>query len=399
MKKYLGLLASVLLMLSSCMSMGKMVPQGQTANSESCYLVGRVMMDLPEESTPPEKMDYMSLVFEGISGEMEGKGIFKDVPRNDDFYIELPKGEYRLRTISYMTMVPLTSNAITIGSSSELAVGNIHTINGNLDLRSSQMSYIGDIHIGQRKNAYGITENAIAVKNNYDHMVSLSEGWLMDQGGMSVTPDNLSSQLSTAYILTDPYNRMLFNRNFKFPKAINLQTIDGEKFSLENGKSVAILPIDNDYSSWIVSGEMEQYAADKYNANVLYSSEFTSKIPQYPAYMYTGHDSEATIEDLYSTDLSDLYVTIGVSLGVDYLYTVNKVVGYTASYSRGKKTQEGVMLRSSLFDVNKGEIIAVAQKGISKKEQGLLGSVVSSESHEDKLFRDLSESLIDQLYK
>ncbi|MDC7239035.1 MAG: hypothetical protein PQJ50_01615 [Spirochaetales bacterium] len=400
MKKFkiAALTAITATLLTACISMGEMIPVGQVAETDSCYLVGRVNIDLPEEDRAPEKQDFIMLSFEEVTEKGESVPVIKDVPRNGEFYIELPKGKYNLKVITYLYMSDYETNAIKLGNSKMLAFSNVYTINSPLDLSSSQMAYIGDISLTNTKNAYGFTQQSVVVDNKYDEIKAITEGWLLDESGSSVTPENLSSQLAEAYGLADPYNHVLENMVYKFPKDVEFQTIDGQEYDFDRSKSMAIVCVDNDYGTWRLVHEMEDYAVEQYGANIMGADEITEKLPQYPAYMYLSDDSEDD-ELTFNNEIVDLYTAMGVTLDVDYMMTVNKQIGFTSNNSSGQKGQDGLLMRANIFDVEKGEFAALAVSGVRKKEEGLLGSVLSTETTEDKIMEELTENFIDQLYK
>ena len=396
--KFTALAALTATLLVSCISMGEMIPVGQIADTESCYLVGSVNIDLPEADRAPENQDFIMLSFEAVSDEGEGEPVIKDVPRNGEFYIELPKGKYNLRVITYLYMSEYESNAIKLGNPKMLAFKNVYTIESPLDLSSTQMAYIGDISLINTENAYGFTQQNIVVDNKYDETKAMTEGWLLDASGSSVTPENLSSQLSEAYALSDPYNHVLQNMVYKFPKDIEFQSINGQEYNFDKSKSLAIVCVDNDYGTWRLVHAMEDYAIETYSANIMGADEITEKLPQYPAYMHLEDKSESE-ELAFNDDLVDLYTAMGVTLNVDYMMTVNKQIGFTSTNSNGQKGQDGLLMRANIFDVAKGEFVALAVSGVRKKEEGLLGAVLSTEATEDKIMEELTENFIDQLYE
>ncbi|MDC7239039.1 MAG: hypothetical protein PQJ50_01635, partial [Spirochaetales bacterium] len=278
------LLVLTALVFTSCLTSttASSLSMGQNAKDGSAYLIGSFHTELLNEKILPKGKDFGYITFVGLSGDSEGQEIKRKISRNDVFFLELPAGEYLLKSITYFDVIDVESlGSLSFGKGMRVTPVNTFTAGTTVDLSDSSFTYIGDITFVNKTNPYGISEKTIAVYDNYQSI--LSDEWLLDGSGRAISPENKSGETVMGSALYDPFNYQIGNGRLSFDKDTALETSAGGRYSYAPDKSIAFISVDNNYGSWAIASEMKKYALETYNTKVVDSQSMARVLPQYPA--------------------------------------------------------------------------------------------------------------------
>lgn len=398
------LLISIL--LSGCLSIPTGMPisenlqPGQFVSDQLCFVTGKIQIDIPDENMPSEQ--YKDIIL-GLEKE-EGSPEILSVKLNEVFYKSIPKGKYKLRSLTYSIIKkPLNGAGIVL-----LPV-NVSIENVEIDLSATDFAYLGDLHLTGRKNSYGNIQRSTELKDNSSEYNQLTLGWLLDENGAPVQPENESSVFSGIQTLEGAFPTIAEGYEIKAKEIKYIETEQGNNTTIDPAAKVAFVGVDDNFATREILKTMDHLALGKYNGEVLIQNKIQSLLPEYPALIYADNFTAEkqsigsfTTSEKYDESFDAKAIELGETLGVDYLYILYHINGITYNTNDPSYQKQGlaIQMRGRLFSVNEKKSIAYSL--IQEKEEipsitGIIGPDIYRKA-EQTMFSRIAEGVVEGLF-
>lgn len=402
------LILFTIVLYSGCMSMGlgtntNNLSPGQIVSDDKTYISGRISIDIPQNDLPPEPYRTVILGLKKKGAPENESAIIMEIKLDEIFYKSLDKGVYEIKSISYFLLKsetkPSENNFVSI---------NIRTEQAELDLSDTDFAYLGDIKLTGKKNQYNNPQRTALIINDIENHQNTTSHWLFDEKGNSVPALDISDSLSNMVIMESsfPTNSI----GYKMPRQIEeyINYFEDTFSPLTSSDKIAFVSIDNNFASWKIVNQMEDYARKEFDAATIDQALIESTIMEYPTSIYVSnsdvdiHRGSIRITESFDDSFDTKAIKMANELGVDKLYILYHITGisYDSYDPKNKKMGLVLNLRGRLYSTDQEKCIgeSIILKDSPIPLLSISGYENASYEAEVKLYDQISKGIVEALY-
>lgn len=401
------LIISFMFILPGCISFhmdSDNLQPGQLKTDEESYITGSIQIDVPDENKPPANYRTAIIGLERQDVPQEKSYIFVTVNLNEAFYKSVPKGKYHVKSLSYFILQKPLSNAGISLNSVNIAINQVE-----VDLTESDFSYLGDLHLSGRINAYGNSQRSGESIDKYERYNKSTAGWLLDNKGYSVPLVNKSEIFDNMMLLEESFPTTTIGYNLKVNKSAYIECGEAENLPIPSQSSMAFVSVDTNYATKEIVMRMEEYAIAEFNTSIKNQEFIKSRLPEYPAILYADNFTfDGTVlgsfesSESYDESFDSRALELVELLGVDYLFILYHINGISYDTNDPGFMKKGLVLnmRGRLFSAEEKESMAYSL--IIEKEETPVITLENEASlvqqAEESMYQRIATGIVDGLY-